>query len=257
MAANKWASDLSAWAIPESIISKAPESPWIHPPAMFVLPTDIPDSPSHQRAREAMPLGGTVLDIGCGGGIASFAIAPPAGNLIGVDHQNEMLEMFSRSALEKKLPHQVFLGDWPQVSPQVPQADVVTCHHVVYNVSAIEPFLAALHAHATKRVVIELPQQHPLSSLRDAWRHFWNLDRPTNPTSQDLVQVLNEMGIQANLELWPGPKLRQVSIEDDIRFLRIRLCLDSSRDSEIRKFLEAQKPMDSRALATIWWDVNQ
>ena len=256
-AAQKWAKDLAEWAIPESIMAQAPESPWIHPPAMFTLPTEIPDSPSHQRAREAMPAGGSVLDIGCGGGIAAFAIAPPAGTVIGVDHQDEMLKMFSNSAKQKGLNQQVVLGDWPDVSLQTPKADVVTCHHVVYNVAQIEPFLAALDAHATKRVVIELPQQHPLSTMRDSWKHFWDLDRPVNPTPQDLIGVLAKMGIGANLEMWQGPKLRPLNIEDEVRFLRIRLCLDSSRDAEIQKFLEAQQPMQSRALATIWWDVNK
>lgn len=256
-AAQKWAKDLAEWAIPESIISQAPESPWIHPPAMFTLPDEIPDSPSNQRAREAMPNGGSVLDIGCGGGIAAFAIAPPAGTVIGVDHQDEMLKMFAESASAKGLEHQEVLGDWPDVSPQTPKADVVTCHHVAYNVAQIEPFLKALDSHATKRVVIELPQQHPLSTMRDSWKHFWNLDRPVNPTPQDLIEVLAELGITANFELWQGPKLRPLNIEDDVRFLRIRLCLDSSRDLEIRQFLEAQKPMESRALATIWWDVEK
>jgi SAM-dependent methyltransferase len=253
-AAQKWAADLSQWAIPESIMSQAPESPWIHPPAMFTLPTEIPDSPSHQRAREAMPIGGSVLDIGCGGGIAAFAIAPPAGTVIGVDHQDEMLKMFAESANTKGLEHQEVLGDWPDVSPQTPIADVVTCHHVAYNVAQIEPFLKALDSHATKRVVIELPQQHPLSSMRKAWKTFWDLDRPVNPTPQDLIEVLEQMGISANLELWQGPKLRPIPIEDEIRFLRIRLCLDDSRDADLRDFIEAQEPMESRALATIWWD---
>lgn len=238
-------------------MSQAPESPWIHPPAMFTLPTEIPDSPSHQRAREAMPAGGSVLDIGCGGGIAAFAIAPPAGTVIGVDHQSEMLKMFAQSAVDKGFEHTEIFGDWPDVSKQTPQADVVACHHVTYNVAEIEPFLAALDSHATNRVVIELPQQHPLSSMRKAWGKFWDLERPFNPTPQDLIEVLKQMGIEANLELWQGPKLRPLDIEDDIRFLRIRLCLDSSRDVEIREFLEAQEPMGSRALATIWWDVKK
>ena len=255
-AAQKWAADLSEWSIPENIMAQAPESPWIHPPAMFALPTEIPDSPSHQRAREAMPAGGSVLDIGCGGGIAAFAIAPPAGTVIGVDHQPEMLTMFAQSAVNKSFDHNEVLGDWPNVSTQTPLADVVTCHHVAYNVADIEPFLAALDSHATKRVVLELPQQHPLSSMRNAWKHFWNLERPVNPTPQDLIEVLAQMGIEANLELWQGPKLRPLAIEDDVRFLRIRLCLDGSKDVAIRKYLESQQPVESRALATVWWDVT-
>ena len=128
---------------------------------------------------------------------------------------------------------------------------------MAYNVADIEPFLVALNSHAAKRVVLELPQQHPLSSMRNAWKHFWNLERPVNPTPQDLIEVLAQLGIEANLELWQGPKLRQLAIEDDVRFLRIRLCLDDSKDVAIREYLESQQPMESRALATVWWDVQK
>ncbi len=252
--AEKWAADLSQWAIPAHIMEQAPESPWIHPPAMFTLPEQIPNSPSHDRAREAIAVGGSVLDIGCGGGIAAFAVSPPAKRVVGVDHQTEMLEMFAQTAASKDLAHVEVFGDWPAVADQTPIVDVVTCHHVVYNVADIEAFLLALDSHATKRVVIELPQEHPLSTMRKAWMHFWKLERPTKPSPDDLIAVLTNLGIKANLELWTGPKLRAIDLVDEIKFLRIRLCLDSSRDFEIREFIENQEIKPFRALATIWWD---
>ena len=256
-AVEKWAQDLSAWGIPQEILDQAPESPWIHPPAVFTLPDVIVDSPSHQRAREVLPASGTVLDIGCGGGIATFAIAPPAGTVIGVDHQQEMLDMFATTAIDRGLQHQEIFGDWPTVADQAPVADVVTCHHVVYNVSDIAPFLHALDAHASKRVVIEMPQNHPLASRRGAWKHFWKIERPINPTPQDLMRVITEIGIDAHLELWHGPTVKALPIDDEVRFLRIRLCLDSSKDSEIRQFIAAESAPAHRALATIWWDKQE
>jgi len=252
--AKRWAQDLSAWGIPQEILDQAPESPWIHPPAVFTLPEVIANTPSHERAREVLPEDGSVLDVGCGGGIATYAIAPPAGTVIGVDHQQEMLEMFATTAIERGLQHQEIFGDWPAVADQTPVADVVTCHHVVYNVSDIEPFLRALDAHAGKRVVIEMPQNHPLASRRGAWQHFWKIERPINPTPNDLMDVLAELGISAHLELWDGPTVKALPLEDEVRFLRIRLCLDSSKDPEIREFIEAEPAPAQRALATIWWD---
>ena len=56
-AAHQWSDDLAAWAIPAEILAAAPESPWIHPVEMFVVEGTVPDSPSHQRAREALPVG--------------------------------------------------------------------------------------------------------------------------------------------------------------------------------------------------------
>ena len=64
--------------------------------ALSRFPTSSESTPSHERAREAVPEGGSVLDVGCGGGVAAFALTPPATSVIGVDHQSEMLAMVSR-----------------------------------------------------------------------------------------------------------------------------------------------------------------
>ena len=148
---------LAEWAIPKSILDQAPEDPWIHPPVMFQIPTEISDSVSHQRAREAVPVGGTILDVGCGGGIAAFALTPPATHAIGVDHQSEMLWMFSENARDRGVSAEVFEGFWPAVSGEIPVADVAVAHHVVYNVPNIEDFLIAMNEHATRRAVLHVP----------------------------------------------------------------------------------------------------
>ena len=251
---NRWREALAGWAIPNEILDQAPESPWIHPPALFQIPDVIEDSPSHQRAREVMPIDGTILDIGCGGGIAAFAVTPPASYVIGVDHQSEMLAMFEESAKKRGLSSEVFEGFWPEVAPQVPVADVATAHHVVYNVQNIEDFLIAMNDHATKRVVIEMPQQHPLANAAPLWKHFWNLDRPTTPTPNDLMATIEELGFDASCELWDG-KIRQ---EEDLKSLahysRIRLCLPAEREDEVFEFLQTRPLLGGRPLATIWWD---
>lgn len=252
--ASNWSSDLAAWGIPSEIIDQAPQSPWIHPSALFTVPDVISETPSHKRARELMPENGSVLDVGCGGGIAAFAVAPPAQTIIGVDHQQEMLDMFAQTANSRELYHQEFLGDWPDVATSVPMADVVTCHHVVFNVSKIEPFVRELDAHANKRVVIEMPQLHPLSTMSEAWKHFWNLDRPTKPTSLDFVAVLKSCGINAQHEDWSQPIRGGISEEENACFMRIRLCLPESRESEVLNFFREHPVLPERNLTTIWWD---
>lgn len=255
-AAAKWASDLAAWGLPQAILDQAPESPWIHPVSLFGVPDVIPASPSHTRAREAMPDGGSVLDVGCGGGVAAFALVPPAAKVIGVDHQQGMLDAFAEQAAARGASSVTVFGDWPDVADQTPGADVVTCHHVVYNVSAIEPFVQELDAHAAKRVVIEMPQQHPLAGLAPAWRHFWDLERPTAPTPADLAAVLADLGIDAHVELWSHGATRTLPFEDEVRFTRIRLCLPETRDDEVRQFLIDNPRPETRELATVWWDVS-
>lgn len=246
-----WRTALASWAIPDSILQQAPESPWIHPPQVFELPAEIVDSPSHQKAREVNPQ--SLLDIGCGGGIAAFATDAPL--VIGVDHQPEMLKMFRENAVARGREINTYEGFWPEIADQVPVAEVAAAHHVVYNVPQIEEFLLAMNSHATKRVVIELPQTHPLSNLSSAWAHFWNLARPTTPTPTELLAVLTELGINAQVQYWEGELRNTTSIDDQVRFNRIRLCLPESRDNEVREFMQNQQAATIRPLATIWWDI--
>ncbi len=254
-AIEKWRTDLASWAIPEEILAQAEVPPWIHPVQLFALPEKIWDSPSHQLAREAMPQGGTVLDIGCGGGIAAFAISPPAQKVIGVDHQREMLDMFEANAHKRNLKVETFEGFWPAIADQVPNADVVTVHHVVYNVSEIKPFIEALISHAKRRVVLELPLVHPMTPRSNGWKYFWNLDRPTSPTADDLLKVLHEMGIEANIEKFSAPILIDETEDERIEYTRIRLCLPESRREEVVEFLKSEPAVISRELAVVWWDI--
>jgi SAM-dependent methyltransferase len=256
-AVEKWRNDLASWAVPQEILDQAEVAPWFHPAALFAIPKAIWDSPSHDRAREAMPIGGSVLDIGCGGGIAAFAITPPAAHVIGVDHQVEMLEMFEKSATERGVTSEVFEGFWPAIADQVPVADVVTVHHVVYNVGDIKPFIEALNTHARKRVVIELPLVHPMTPRNAGWKHFWNLDRPTSPTIDDFLGVLKELGIDAKSERFNGKILLDEGEDDRVEYTRMRLCLPKEKTAEIEVFLASNPPPTSRELAVVWWDKVQ
>lgn len=199
-------------------------------------------------------MGGSVLDIGCGGGRAAFGLTPPAGFVVGVDHQTGMLEVFADEARVRDVDVQTVLGDWPDVADDTPVCDVVTCHHVFYNVATLVPFVEALTSHARHRVVVELPQRHPLSSMSPMWKHFWNLDRPTQPTAHDALAVVESTGVRAQIELFDTAIEQRPVTDRDVEFTRIRLCLTADRDAEIRRHME-DHPVTVRQMATIWWDV--
>jgi SAM-dependent methyltransferase len=257
-AATHWAASLSAWGIPPEILEQAPQSPWIHPVALFAAAQDEPDTPSHCRAREALPPSGSVLDVGCGGGRAALAVAPPAVRVVGVDQQQGMLDSFAAAAGSRGLDHVEVLGDWPDVADATPQADVVVCHHVAYNVSALAPFARALTAKARRRVVVELPVRHPLTRMAPLWQRFWALDRPAGPTADDAAAVLREAGLDVRLADWDDPApSRETRLDpaEQVRFTRIRLCLPQDRDDEVAAALADLGPAGPRRLATIWWDV--
>ena len=251
--AERWRQDLAAWAIPEEILAQAEEPPWGHPVAMFQAPDRPVDSPSNDRAREALPDAGTVLDVGCGGGRASLALVPRVGEIIGVDESSEMLASFTASCRRHGVASRAVLGRIPGVV--MPTADVVVCHHVLFNAPDIVPVLLALDSHARCRVVIELPMDHPQSTWNPLWERFWGLRRPTTPKAPDVVEIARALGLPAHAERWVDPTwgARVAMPEADRnRYARLRLCLPADREAEVAAAFPAEA--SPREMLTIWWD---
>src|SRR4051812_48919054 len=97
-AQQRWHDELLAWAIPPEIEAAAPEPPWGFPVELFRADPVPSDTPSREAGAEALPDGGSLIDVGCGGGAASFALVPPAASLVGVDLTPEMLTEYADRA---------------------------------------------------------------------------------------------------------------------------------------------------------------
>lgn len=259
-AARAWADALAGWALPEHVLAQAPASPWAHPVACFEAPDGpLPRTVSTEQALEALPDGGSVLDVGCGGGRASLALVPPAGHLTGVDRSPQMLERFAASAAARGVAATTVAGRWPDVAPGCDRADVVVCHHVVYDVARLAPFALALSERARRRVVLELPARHPLAWLSPLWQRFWGLERPDGPTADDAVAVLREAGLPARSTAWTDPRpplSERLGAADRVAHVRTRLCLAPDRDDDVASAL-AQLPVAPRPTVTVWWDVPE
>ncbi|HET9071247.1 MAG TPA: methyltransferase domain-containing protein [Acidimicrobiales bacterium] len=211
------------------------------------------DSPPRAAARAALPAGGGVLDVGCGGGAAALGLVPPAGELTGVDSSAELLALFAADAAAAGVTHHEVLGSWPEVATQVPPADVVVCAHVVYNVGDIGPFLTALSDHARHRVVLELTARHPLSATAPLWRRFWDLERPDGPTADDLLAVLAELGVIPEVARGSRPGGRDRRDPAHVAMVRRQLCLPAGREAEVADALAAL-PDEPVEVVAAWWD---
>jgi len=258
-AAERWRLALGEWGIPQDILDKAPRSPWHYPPKLFAQRAEQAleeeARPSRQKALEALPAGGTVLDVGVGGGAASLPLVPPAGLVIGVDSGAGMLEVFAEAAERRGVAHEEVEGDWPAVAGVVPPADVVVCNHVFYNVADLVPFATALTDHARHRVVVELSGDHPTSNLNPLWRALHGLERPTAPLAEDAAAVLTEMGLDVGFEEFERPwHGRDDDRAELVAMLRCRLCVGPERDAEIESFLDTVIEAPMRRLVTLWWD---
>ncbi len=238
-----WRCQLAAWAIPAEILAAAPESPWGFPVGLFAARAsaalDAEPTPSTGQALAWLPPGGSVLDVGAGAGAASLPLARRAGRIDAVDSSAAMLAAFRAAAAAAGVPARTVLGAWPEVAGRVEPADLVVCHHVLYNVPDLAPFAQALTGHARRRVVVELTATHPLADLAPLWRHFHGLERPQGPTADAAVAALRALGLAVDRQDWqtdPAPGFERW--QDVVAFTRRRLCLPPERDAELGALLE-------------------
>ena len=265
---DRWRADLAAWAIPEHVTAAVAESPWVLPRQVFARRADRlragPSGPSFRRAWDALDPPGSILDVGAGAGAACLPLLPRATHLTAVDADPGMLERLSQRVATAGIDVRTVVGRWPDAAAQAGPADVVTCHHVLFNVPEVEPFVAALTASARRTVVAEMTTQHPLVSLNALWLMFHGLRRPLSPTAVDLIRILTAMGLRPGHETWRragGPDY--ASFEELVDVTRRRLCLPPQRADDVAAALvdsgiDPDRPVDlgssGREVATIWWD---
>ncbi len=267
-ALGAWRESLLAWAIPEEILARAPESPWQLPKEVFTRRADTAierrSGTLQRRAQEALEPHGSVLDVGAGSGAASLPLGDVATSLAAVDTDSDMLEELRARAQRLGLRVTLIAGRWPEMAEATPVADVVVCSHVLYNVPDLAPFVQALTRHARRRVCVEITAHHPLRRLNPLWLRFHNLQRPDGPTWEDAARALSALGVAPQVEREKRPDEPPIlqSFSEVVALTRRRLCLRAERDAEVARALQemgfdSQDPrtwtLRDPELVILWW----
>jgi SAM-dependent methyltransferase len=264
---KRWRKDLESWAIPGEITAQVSESPWVLPARVFARRAERqlrqPFGKSYEIALEVLQPPGDVLDVGAGAGAACLPLAPRATRITAVDVSEELLSLFAATAARLHTSVETVCGRWPEAAGRAGAADLVTCHHVLYNVADLEPFVAALTRHARRGVVAEVTARHPLAALNPLWERFHGLRRPDRPTADDLLAVLAGLGLEPSSATWTRPPTAEYeTFAEMVDVTRRRLCLPPGRHDEVAAALcelgaDPDRPPDfgssGRDLVTIWW----
>ncbi len=253
--ADRWRESVQGWVVPQAVLDIAPEPQATLEPEMFRWRPEVdaerPVRPSRRRALEALPDGGSVLDVGVGGGASSLG-RPPARTITGVDRLQDMLDLFASSAVDAGVTPLAVLGTWPDVSDEMEPADIAVCHHAVYGVSELEPFVSALTARARHRVVLELSADPPLKRLNPLWKTFHGIERTDWPVADQAYDVLAAMDLAVEREDTVEPPRTQAVTPELVAFARRRLHVSAGHDAEIEEFLRTTKSAAQKVVA-LWW----
>ena len=269
-AAERWEAALAGWGFPDHVLAAAEHDPWRLDPEQLPAgrATDhrgAEPSVADELAREALPRGGSVLDVGCGPGGSSRHLVGHAGSFTGVDADPTMLQAYEETIRQQPLGWRRLLGRspavatvqgrWPDVAGTVGPHDVVVCHNTLYNVGdRVDRFVAALTDHARARVVLVVTATHPLSWLTPYVEQLHGLGRPREPTARTAVDLVLEVtGHRPERREWTVPRPEPADREALVRLVARRCAVQPGRLDDVRAALERVPPARRTTFVALAW----
>jgi SAM-dependent methyltransferase len=197
------------------------------------------EDPFYLAARRATSASSSVLDVGAGTGRHTLALAPHVRTITAIDPSPAMLGLL-REDLETVGLRNVTTVESEWMLAVTEPADVVLCSHVLYPIADVVPFVRKLEQAAHERVMIYL-RADPLSTDMNLWSEFHGVPLQQQPVHMDLINVLAQIDVFADVEIVEHRfTLTYPSLDDAVSQVRYGLCLregDAAADEKLRGLL--------------------
>jgi SAM-dependent methyltransferase len=143
----------------------------------------------------------TLLDVGAGAGRFALPLALRCKQVTAVEPSPSMGETLRHLAAEVGIDNVTLVAS-PWDEAEVEPADVVLSAHVIYSIEDIGPFVMKLAAHARQQVCMPTFMRPPRARYAPFWPWVHGEDKQELPGAAELMQVLWELGIYPNLEMY-------------------------------------------------------
>ena len=169
------------------------------------------------------------VDVGGGAGRNCLPMASRCSEVINVEPSPGMLEEYRASAEEAGITNaRAIESGWMEADGV--DGDVLLAAHVAYFVPQIRPFIEKLERAARRRVIIDELTVPPPNQSAGFFRLVYGEDELFVPGPDELMPVLEEMGIEAEVveigSAWarrPLPKTREEAIKNELGLGWVRL----------------------------------
>ncbi len=239
---DRWRRALAAWSVPSDVASREGiDPPWQLDPAAFAPDPHAPLSPSHLATRRLVLRGHerSLIDVGSGVGAAFWPVAGELQRVLAIDENPAMLAaLLAEARSHPTLLVETRVGRLQVLLDELDPADVVTSHHVVYNVPELGSYLAGLLRLARVGVVLELTLHHPHYRAAAMFEERWGRARPTTPSAADVVEALWVLGARPQV-IVHDVTARSRDANRERAQLRRSLCLRQDEDAVLRRLLES------------------
>src|SRR5215467_1739746 len=196
------------------------------------------DREVNRLAQELTPAT-TLLDVGAGAGRFALPLALRCKHVTVVEPSPSMGETLRHLAAEAGIENITIVARrWEEA--EVEPADIVLSAHVIYSLEDIGPFVVKLAQHARQKVYMPTFMRPPRARYAPFWSQVYGEDKRELPGVAELMQVLWELDIYPNLEMYaPVPVRPFKDWQRALDTLRSRLCVtpDTTHDTRLQQAL--------------------